>query len=77
MAQTWIDLAAKLKPHESVRIADVDCTKSGELCMNQHVQGYPTLILFVNGNRVNDYQHDRSLASLEQFVLNYLQHEDL
>lgn len=77
MAQTWKDLANKLKQHENIRIADVDCTKSVELCMNQNIEGYPTLILFVNGNRVNDYQKDRSLDSLEQFVLSYLRHDDL
>lgn len=77
MAQTWADLASYMKIYEPVRIADVDCTKNVELCMNQNIEGYPTLILYVNGNRASDYQHDRSLSSLEQFVVSYLRHEDL
>lgn len=77
MTQTWKDLANKLKAYESVRIADLDCTESVHTCETQNIEGYPTLILFVNGIQVSNYQNDRSLESLENFVLSYLHHDDL
>jgi thioredoxin domain-containing protein 5 len=77
MAETWKDLALRFKGHPVVRIADVDCTVNVDVCMNQNIEGYPTLILFKDGNRLNDYPGDRSLTSLEQFVKNYLTKDEL
>lgn len=77
MAQTWKDLALKFQDNNMVEIAEVDCTNSVELCMNQHIEGYPTLILFKEGYKLKDYLGDRSLNAFEDFLNSYLKHEDL
>jgi hypothetical protein len=52
-------LAVGFQP--KVKFAKVDCTdpKSEDLCMNQHIQAYPTIILFtsVGGVHTHEFYH--------------------
>jgi thioredoxin domain-containing protein 5 len=78
MADTWVDLARRLGHRKNVRIGNVDCMANSELCMNQHVSGYPTLLLYKNGLKINDYAGERDLGSMHSFVAGYLgEHDDL
>ena len=49
-----------------VRLAKVDCTdpNSEELCMQNHIQAYPTVIIFtsVNGVHTHEFYHGQSRA---------------
>ena len=80
MAKAWQDLAAKYAAqHKTVRIGEVDCTNQNELCMNQNINAYPTLILFRSGGvRIAQYASGgRDLDSLASFLNSYLEHDDL
>merc|ERR1719296_101401 len=56
------------KDHESVLIADVDCTTEGKpLCEEVGVQGFPT-IKYGDPNNLEDYEGGRDLASLKKFA---------
>lgn len=77
MMQTWQDLALKHKDNSKLRIGDVDCTINVELCMNQNINGYPTLVLFKNGDRIDEYAGHREIDLFEEFLNKYLHHEDL
>jgi thioredoxin-like negative regulator of GroEL len=46
----------------------VDCTNNAELCMNEDIKGYPSMILFKNGERLKDYTSSRQLENLVNFV---------
>ena len=52
-------LAVGFQP--KIKFAKVDCTdpKSEQLCMEQHVQAYPTIILFssVHGIHTHEFYH--------------------
>lgn len=79
MAQDWIDLANKFANAENVIIAEVDCTKFGEICSNYDVKGYPTLLLFKDGKRIENYNGGRDVNSLSAFLTPHLvkYHDDL
>ena len=77
MAETWKQLGMELKGRVDIRIGSVDCTIVPEVCKNQGVNGYPTLILFKNGAKYKDYQNSRSLADFLSFIQNNLGHDDL
>ncbi len=44
-----------------------ECDKNKGLCMNEGVQGYPTIILETNGKKIT-YEGDRSKEDLIRFV---------
>uniref|UniRef100_A0A6T9AP79 Thioredoxin domain-containing protein n=1 Tax=Pyrodinium bahamense TaxID=73915 RepID=A0A6T9AP79_9DINO len=54
--------------HDSILIADVDCTAAGkELCEEVGVQGYPTL-KFGDPNNLEDYEGGRDFDALSKFA---------
>merc|ERR1719296_201410 len=56
------------KDHESVLIADVDCTTEGKpLCEEVGVQGFPT-IKYGDPNNLEDYEGGRDLTALQTFA---------
>jgi len=72
LAPTWEELAQKYKATAGVSIAHVDCT-AGEnvnraLCDGQGVNGFPTLIVYKEGEKVAEYNGKRDLDSLSEFV---------
>ena len=77
MAPVWQQLNQRVMNHQNLRIAMVDCTNNAELCMNQQINAYPTLVLFKSGTRLTEYNGARDLDSLHSFVASYLEHDDL
>lgn len=70
MAPTWDELAAKFIGVAGVKIAKVDCTlaESKELCSDQDVNGFPTIYIYRNGEKITEYSGNRSLDDLFEFV---------
>lgn len=80
LAPTWDDLAGKYVGNRNVKIAKVDCTLSEnkELCSEQEVDGFPTIFLYRNGEKVTEYNGNRSLEDLVNFVNRHrVEHEEL
>uniref|UniRef100_A0A182SEZ7 Thioredoxin domain-containing protein n=1 Tax=Anopheles maculatus TaxID=74869 RepID=A0A182SEZ7_9DIPT len=75
LAPTWEQLAEKLAARDDVKIAKVDCTVDAnkELCGEQEVNGYPTIFLYREGEKVTEYFGHRSLDDLHEFVMQHLQ----
>merc|ERR1712072_656 len=56
------------KDHESVLIADVDCTAGGkDLCTEVGVKGYPT-IKHGDPSALEDYKGGRDFSALKKFA---------
>lgn len=67
---TWNQLAEKFFGNESVKIAKVDCTlqENRDLCSEQDVNGFPTLFIYKDGEKISEYNGSRSLDDLFEFV---------
>jgi len=72
LAPTWVQLADKYASTEGVTIAKVDCTsndnKNKELCNAQGVNGFPTLNIYKDGEKVDEFNGKRGLEDLAAFV---------
>lgn len=70
LVPTWDELATKYIGTKSVKVAKVDCTLSEnkELCSTQEVDGFPTIFIYRDGDKVTEYNGNRSLEDLVNFV---------
>lgn len=76
MAPTWDDLAQKYIGNPSVKVAKVDCTKVQGLCGEKGVDGYPTVFLYIDGKHIEEYDGDRTLGNLVQFINGHVNKRD-
>merc|ERR1712071_682140 len=63
LAPTWEELAIKFVGSSSIKIAKVDCTDESnrQLCVDEKVNGFPTMFLYRDGKKVEEYEGNRSL----------------
>lgn len=65
LAPTWDKLSEKFP----TKVSKVDCTVERQLCQEQGIRGYPTLMFFKKGTSEGEkYQGSRDLEALEKFV---------
>jgi len=78
LAPTWEELGKKFIGNDNVHIVKVDCTlaTSKQLCDEQEVEGFPTLMLYREGEKVSEYDGSRTLDDLYEFVNNHLKSHD-
>jgi len=60
--------AAKELKKDGISLAKVDATKEGELAKEYFVQGFPTLILFRKGVKVEDYSGPRTSKEIVSYM---------
>lgn len=66
MKPDWDKLMKEYKSHDSILIADVDCTAAGKpLCDSNGVRGFPT-IKYGDPDDLQDYEGGRDLKSLKE-----------
>lgn len=71
LVPTWDRLAAEFGAEEGsgVNIGNVDCTVHRDLCSTHGVRGYPTLLLFKDGDKEGKkYAGARELEPLKEFA---------
>lgn len=68
LAPTWEKLPKIFADGDVVKIAKVDCTVQTATCGKLSISGYPTLLWFTNGEKVQDYQGQRTIEDLSDFV---------
>jgi len=68
MKPAWDKLMSEYASHESIVVADVDCTAAGKsLCDVSGVQGFPT-IKHGDPNNLEDYKGGRDFDALSKFA---------
>lgn len=76
LAPTWEELSGKFADIDGVKIGKVDCTEDNnanrELCTAQGVSGFPTLHIYKNGEKIEEYNGKRAIGDLEAFVNKHL-----
>ena len=56
------------KHSDKIKISMVEANEDPELIQNLNIKGYPTIMLFENGNLVKTHNGDRSVKGFEEFV---------
>jgi len=76
LAPTWEELAKKFKDNADVTIGHIDCTAADNtnraLCDSQGVNGFPTLNIYKDGEKAEEYSGKRDLDTLAAFVEKHL-----
>ncbi|CAG0919775.1 unnamed protein product [Notodromas monacha] len=60
--------AAELLKDDGIKLAKVDATQEEELSKSYGVTGFPTLMLFLNGVKVEEYQGPRNAHSIAEYM---------
>jgi len=67
LAPLWESLAEKAES-ANVKIAEVDCSKQGKLCDAQGLNGYPSMVLYKGGRKVEEYSGKRTVNDMLEYV---------
>lgn len=68
LAPTFEELAGSFEHDTTVNIAKLDCTEHRPICKDYDIKGYPTLLWFEGGKKVDKYSGPRSLEDLKAYV---------
>ncbi|ELT95474.1 hypothetical protein CAPTEDRAFT_151610 [Capitella teleta] len=68
LAPQWETFASEVTTDDKYSVAKVDCTVSKEVCQKQGIRGYPTLVMFINGEP-NKYEGQRNVKSFKSFAV--------
>ncbi|KAI0227851.1 Thioredoxin domain-containing protein 5 [Lamellibrachia satsuma] len=77
LAPTWKELADAYAANPRIKVAKVDCTEHSAICQKHEVSGYPTLLLFINGVKKAEHEGGRGLESLQTFIKEHHDHDEL
>ena len=55
-------------PRDVLTRVQIDCTLYQAVCTAQQIRGYPTLLLFKDGQKIATYSGARDLASLTAYL---------
>lgn len=77
LAPAWDELAAKFADSPSALVAKVDCTIHSATCSKFSIRGYPSLLLFEDGQQVEKYSGGRDISSLSKYLSGKAGHDEL
>ncbi|KAG0346624.1 hypothetical protein BG004_001245 [Podila humilis] len=71
LAPIWEQAAddhKSLRDTKGFRFAEVNCLIEGDICEDNGVKGYPSMQLFNNGKKVDDYKKERTVEALGNYA---------
>jgi len=74
----WEAFAERVARDETpASIVKVDCVANRDLCMNQHIQAFPSLRIFLDGVvQPPDYRSDRTVDAFNEFLMERISHDE-
>ncbi|KAF8905855.1 thioredoxin-like protein [Gymnopilus junonius] len=74
---TWDQLVKEAGTEiPSVKMGTVDCIMHGDLCNSNGVKAYPSLLLFEDGKKVEEFRGSRDLDLLKTFIKRHLKEDE-
>ncbi|XP_056632365.1 thioredoxin domain-containing protein 5 homolog [Diorhabda carinulata] len=79
LSPTWDNLREKFVNNPSVKILKIDCTLdvNKQLCNDEEVEGFPSLFLYKDGEKMSEYTGSRSLDDLHDYIMKNNRHDEL
>ncbi|TFK35040.1 protein disulfide isomerase [Crucibulum laeve] len=72
-APTWEKLVEESEVETpTVKLAQVNCAVHGDLCDENGIKGYPTLLMFEDGKIVDQYKGNREMDDLKVFIKRHI-----
>lgn len=65
---TWKELVEKHRSSDLVAFKKVNCEKNPDAVKKYKLEGYPTIILFKNGQPASIFEGERTVQNLEKFM---------
>lgn len=65
---SWLQLGHKFENNSKIIIADVDCSQSHNLCLQEEVNQYPTLVLYRNSEVIYKQKGSIPIEELVQII---------
>lgn len=67
----WDDLEKDIKNTDiNIDLIKIDCEKNKDKCINNNIRGYPTVVLEVNGKKI-EYKSMRNVESIKKFIIEH------
>lgn len=76
LAPVWADLAIDVEESPELKVAEVDCTVNENLCRAHDIKGYPSMLLFQDGQQIDTYTGSRDVASLVAYLRSHSKGHD-
>ena len=76
----WKELPRRFSTKDLVRVARIDCTHSSDICKENKITIYPTLILFKKGKRLEEYLGQNDIKHFQKYLklhVKYLHSDEL
>lgn len=75
----WNELDKKYQNEQAISICRVDCAaeQENQLCFDQKVDGYPTVVLYKDGVWWKEYEGGRNLPELIDFLESHKSEEGI
>lgn len=67
----WLGLQTRIRAENlshDINIAKVECTKSMDFCTSQGVEGFPTIYVYENGNKIEEYLGNHEINEMFTYV---------
>ena len=61
----------KNNTNSHLEISEVDCEADNEICNNNNIKGFPTVILYKN-NQSHEFNDERSISALNTFINKFI-----
>ncbi|KAI9598727.1 thioredoxin-like protein [Syncephalis fuscata] len=68
MAPIWVELSHKYSETKNFHLAEINCIAEADLCERHDITGFPTMVMYNNGDREEEYVQEPTLELMSTFV---------